>query len=318
VTDSPDEHFPADRLPESRPEHPEARWFNPPFAIRRPSDQTLPVVFDSPHSGRSYPPSFLAKSRLDAVAIRKSEDCFVDQLFAGVVARGAPLLQAHFPRAYLDVNREPYELDPDMFADVLPAHANTQSERVRSGLGTVARVVSDGSEIYRDKLAYHEDVAWRIQHLHEPYHRMLAGLLAETRARFGHVVLVDCHSMPSSGLSPPPVAPRPRADIVLGDRFGGACASPLVSAAESYLRSRGYRVARNVPYAGGYICLQHGKPALGQHVIQIEISRALYMTETAFEPHAGFTRMAADMAGLARVLADALALLEPNRPLAAE
>ena len=302
-------------------EHPDAGWFTPPFTIKRPKPQTLPVVFDSPHSGRRYPPGFLARTRLDAVAIRRSEDCFVDQLFDAVVERGAPLLTAHFPRAYIDVNREPYELDPAMFADPLPLHANTQSERVRSGLGTIAKVVADGSEIYSDKLAYAADAAWRIKSLHEPYHHALGALLKETEQQFGRVVLVNCHSMPSPGASPPTAPPRVRADIILGDRFGCSCAGPLVSAAESYLRGRGYRVARNVPYAGGYICIQYGKPGLGRHVFQIEINRALYMSEAALQPHAGFARVAADMAGLAPVLADALATLDqdgPSLPLAAE
>jgi N-formylglutamate amidohydrolase len=301
-------------------EFPEAGWFEPACTVSRPARQTQPVIFDSPHSGRLYPPGFLARSRLDAVAIRRSEDCFVDQLFGGVVKQGAPLLLAHFPRAYLDVNREPYELDPGMFEDPLPAGANTQSERVRAGLGTIARVVADGSEIYPGKLAFRADGAERIRSLHEPYHRALTALLTETEKRFGRVLLVNCHSMPSPAIDP--AAPsRVRADIILGDRFGCSCAGPLVNAAESYLRGRGYRVARNLPYAGGYICIQYGKPALGRHAFQIEISRALYMSEAALEPHTGFGRVAADMAGLAPALGAALLALEqdgPCPPLAAE
>src|SRR5262249_7156592 len=132
------------------------------------------------------------------------------------------------------------------------------------------------------------------------------------------VVLVNCHSMPSPALNPAS-PPRARADIILGDRFGCSSAAPLVSAAESYLRSRGYRVARNVPYAGGYICVRYGKPALGRHVFQIEISRALYMSEATLERHAGFARVAADMAGLAPVLSKALELTdEDGLPTAAE
>ena len=298
--------------------HPDAGWFDPPFTVSRPRQQSLPVIFDSPHSGRAYPPDFLRRIRLDPLAIRRSEDCFVDELFAGVVARGAPLLSAHFPRAYVDVNREPYELDPSMFADPLPPHSNTQSERVRAGLGTIARVVSDGSEIYHGKLAYEADAAWRIATLHTPYHHALAGLLEETCRIFGRAVLVDCHSMPS----PPPGqigTPRARADVVLGDRFGCSCAAPLIGAAESYLRARGYRVARNLPYAGGYICVEYGKPARGRHVLQIEINRALYMSEATLSPHAGFTQVAADMSGLASLLGTTLAGLDQDGlPLAAE
>jgi N-formylglutamate amidohydrolase len=298
--------------------HPDAALLTPPFAISRPRGQSLPLVFDSPHSGRRYPPGLLGRTALDSIAIRRSEDCYVDELFAGVVAAGAPLLVAHFPRAYLDVNREPFELDPAMFTDALPSHANTRSERVQSGLGTIARVVADGSEIYREKLTY-EDAAWRIGALHLPYHEALHELLAETEARFGQVLLVDCHSMPSSGTGLVAQNPRGRADIVLGDRFGAACETGIVAAAERFFTARGYRVARNVPYAGGYICTRYGRPAEGRHALQIEVARNLYMSEARLAPHAGFARVAADMVALAPTLAQAL--LEgrgEDRPLAAE
>jgi N-formylglutamate amidohydrolase len=297
--------------------HPDAACLSPPLSITRPPRQVLPLVFDSPHSGRRYPPSLLARTALDATAIRRSEDCFVDELFAGVVAEGAPLLCAHFPRAYLDVNREPFELDPAMFTDALPAHVNTRSERVQSGLGTIARVVADGSEIYREKLLY-RDAAWRIAALHEPYHWALEGLISETQALFGQVLLVNCHSMPSAGASLDPLVGRGRADIVLGDRFGMACRSGVVAAAEHYFTVRGYRVARNVPYAGGYICTRYGRPEAERHALQIEVARSLYISEARMAPHAGFARVAADMAGLAPALARALAEPREGRPLAAE
>jgi N-formylglutamate amidohydrolase len=304
-------------IPLSGAPHPDAACLTPPFSIARPSRQILPLVFDSPHSGRRYPPSLLGRTALDPIAIRRSEDCYVDELFAGVVSEGAPLLAAHFPRAYLDVNREPFELDPAMFSGPLPAHANTRSERVQSGLGTIARVVADGSEIYREKLAY-EDAAWRIGALHEPYHWALESLISETQALFGEVVLVDCHSMPSPGAALDAYPMRSRADIVLGDRFGLACRSGIIAAAEHYFTLRGYRVSRNVPYAGGFICTRHGRPEAGRHALQIEVARSLYMSETRLTQHGGFARVAADMAGLAPALAQALYERRPEQPLAAE
>lgn len=276
---------------------------DPPFEIDRPAEQTLPLVFDSPHSGRLYPGAFLARSRLDALAIRRSEDSFVDELFAGVVAAGAPLLKANFPRAFVDVNREPYELDPSMFSDALPAHANTRSLRATGGLGTIARIVGDGSEIYREKLSFTE-AEQRIRTLYRPYHAALSGLIAETKRRFGQSILVDCHSMPSlSGQGDEDVS-QARPDVVLGDRFGASCGLAIVTTAERFLRERGYRVARNNPYAGGYITEHYGRPARGTHALQIELNRALYMDEWRLERHQGFARVAADMKLLAGLLGD--------------
>ncbi len=169
----------------------------PPFEIRLPAEQTVPFVFCSPHSGRIYPASFLDQSRLSALALRKSEDCFVDELFAGVAARGAPLIAARFPRAYLDVNREPYELDPELFDEPLPPHANAQSVRVVGGLGTIARIVADGEEIYADPLPLAAALV-RIDRLYKPFHAALARLIDDTRERFGYAILIDCHSMPSA------------------------------------------------------------------------------------------------------------------------
>ena len=124
--------------------------------VLQPQSQTVPLVFASPHSGTKYPPWFVAASRLDPVALRRSEDCFVDRLFAAAPEQGAPLLRALFPRAFVDPNREPFELDPAMFEDTLPSYANTNSARVAAGLGTIARVVSNGTEIYRGKLRFAE------------------------------------------------------------------------------------------------------------------------------------------------------------------
>ena len=257
------------------------------------------MVFASPHSGRMYPDDLLAASLLDANGLRRSEDCFVDELFADVPALGAPLLKALFPRAYLDPNREPYELDPAMFAEPLPAHVNTTSARVAAGLGTIARVVASGAEIYARKLSFAE-AEQRVQRLYRPYHATLRRLVEETVAQFGFCLLIDCHSMPSAsgdGRTPPP-------DMVLGDCFGISCARAVTAAAEEQLADLGYSVTRNAPYAGGYTTRHYGRPEHGVHTMQIEINRRLYMDEETFGRRPSLGRLRADLKNLVETLAD--------------
>src|SRR5262245_46995006 len=203
----------------------------PPFEVRESAEQRVPFVFNSPHSGNHYPERFLALTRLDGMAIRRSEDCFVDELFGAAVPLGAPLLAARFPRAYLDVNREPWELDPAMFADSLPAFVNSRSPRVRMGLGTIARVVASGEEIYARKLRFAE-ARQRVESLYHPYHNALRQLVLDTEAEFGGYLLIDCHSMPSAASE----VGGQDADIVLGDCHGAACAPRLVQAARAFLK----------------------------------------------------------------------------------
>jgi len=274
---------------------------DPPFDLSEPTEIRAPVVFDSPHSGRVYPKSFLAASRLDPMTLRRSEDAFVDLILAGVGQSGTPLMAARFPRAFLDVNREPYELDPRMFEGRLPSFANTRSLRVAGGLGTIARIVGESHEIYASRLPVEEGLR-RIEAYYKPYHRMLRRLLNRVHRQFGVAVLVDCHSMPSSILARDE---RPRADIVLGDRYGTSCAAAITDCADALLRRQGYAVVRNKPYAGGYITEHYGNPAAGLNVIQIEINRALYMDEKRFSILPAFDRLAADMV----LLRDALAAL---------
>jgi N-formylglutamate amidohydrolase len=275
----------------------------PPIEVVVPAPQVLPLVFASPHSGDNYPAEFLALSRLDPLTLRRSEDSYVDEIFGGAAGLGAPLLRARFPRAYLDPNREPFELDPAMFSDELPAFVNTRSPRVRVGLGTIARVVATGEDIYARKLSLAEAMA-RIDRLYRPYHRALRQLVAATRERFGSYLLLDCHSMPS-GLAPGErVARRARIDIVLGDCHGTACHPLVVETAHRSLSAKGYAVARNTPYAGGFTTAHYGKPGLGGHCLQIEISRALYMDERSFERKPFLAQLIEDMRDLAVQLAD--------------
>lgn len=275
--------------------------------ILAPAEQRVPLVFSSPHSGRDYPAEFIAASKLDATTIRRSEDSFVDELFAHVPYHGAPLLKALFPRAFVDPNREPYELDPAMFDGPLPKFVNRRSPRVAAGLGTIARVVAGGAEIYTGKLDF-DEVQARIERCYRPYHAALEDLIAQTRTAFGTCILIDCHSMPSVGGPMENDAGRRRqVDFILGDSHGRACARPLTILVEETLRGMGYSVVRNTPYSGGFITRNYGCPARGVHALQIEINRALYMDETTFERSDGLARIAADMNELAARLVE----LEP-------
>ncbi len=263
-----------------------------PLVILRPARQTMPVVFASPHSGQDYPAQLLAEARLAPLALRRSEDSFVDELFAAAPAHGAPLISATFPRVWCDVNREPWELDPTMFDGPLPPWVNTSSPRVGAGLGTIARIVATGETVYRRRLSFAEAEA-RIRSCWEPYHAALAELIAETRARFGFCLLIDCHSMPAhpaQAASPP--------DMVLGDAHGTACAPRATRIVEETLTGLGYRVRRNDPYAGGYVTRHYGRPREATHALQIEIARALYMDETRIERAPGLAPLARNLTTL--------------------
>ena len=272
---------------------------SPPFEIVEPADWRAPIIFNSPHSGSAYPAEFLSASRIDLAALRRSEDSFMDELIGGLSDLGFPTVRVHFPRSYVDVNREPYELDPRMFSGRLPSFANTRSMRVAGGLGTIPRVVGDGQEIYRERLSV-DDALARIEALYKPYHRALRRLINKAHQAFGTVVVVDCHSMPSIGVSRD--EPR-RPDVVIGDRYGTSCASLLPDTVEETMRALGYSVGRNKPYAGGFITEHYGNPASGLHAIQLEFNRAIYMDERRRERSAGFTRVAADLTVLANALA---------------
>ncbi|CAA2155064.1 MULTISPECIES: N-formylglutamate amidohydrolase [Methylobacterium] len=292
---------------------PDAFGFAPAFEVDEPAAHTLPFVFNTGHSGAVYPSDFIAASRLDALSLRRSEDAYVDRLFASVVELGAPLLRANFPRAFLDVNREPFELDPRMFDGRLPPFANTRSMRVAGGLGTVPRVVADGQEIYARRLPVGEATA-RIEALYKPYHRVLRSLIQRTARTHGHCVLIDCHSMPSSSLGRDAEV---KADMVLGDRYGTACAPGLIEAFEAAFRSQGFRVVRNKPYAGGFITEHYGEPNLGRHALQIEVNRALYMDEASLAMTPDFPSLAKALRIVVATVAADLGDLTPSR-MAAE
>lgn len=271
----------------------------PPFTVQRPDKLEIPFVFNSPHSGRVYPQKFLEASRLDALTLRKSEDSYVEELFSDAPSFGAPLMHAHFPRAYLDVNREPYELDPALITEDLPGYANTQSVRVVGGLGTIARIVTESEEIYSKPLPL-DDALARINHLYKPYHTTLAELMLECRRTFGIAVLIDCHSMPSN----PATEVGPRPDFVLGDRFSTACDTELTRVVAHRLRDMGYVVTLNKPYAGGFITEHYGRPAESFHSLQIEVNRGLYMDEVNFSKAGDFDVVRRHLAELIGTMVD--------------
>ncbi len=284
------------------------------FEVREPETQSIPFVYNSPHSGRRYPAEFLDESQLDSMAIRRSEDHFVDELFGAAPDFGAPLLLAHFPRAFVDVNREPYELDPRMFSDPLPPFANSHSVRVAGGLGTIPRIVAENMEIYGRRMPVSVALE-RIENIYKPYHARLRQLIARTHARFGFGVLIDCHSMPGNiriggnGIRP---------DFIIGDRYGTSASVELSHAALQMLEDLGFTAVRNKPYAGGFITEHYGRPVRGLHALQIEVNRALYIDEATLRKRPDFHALAGSIAVFMGQMAAFVADYTGTSALAAE
>ncbi len=285
--------------------------------VQVPDVQTAAVVFASPHSGRDYPEPFVRQSQLDPLVLRRSEDAFIDEIFMCAPKFGAPFVCAHFPRAYVDVNRRPWELDPYMFKDDLPAYIITQSPRITAGLGTIPKIVANNHHIYDHKLNF-EDARRRIKTHYHPYHHALQTLISNTVQKFSGCLLIDCHSMPSSGIR----SGDPLSDIVIGDLQGTSCSRDVVDLALSTFRNFGYSAALNKPYAGGYTTQHYGQPGGGIHTLQIEINRALYMDEKRITKNPYYPKLASDIRGLIESLtAIDPALLAPSHrhlPKAAE
>jgi N-formylglutamate amidohydrolase len=257
---------------------PSSEGFRDPVTVLRPAGPPGRFVFASPHSGRAYPAAFLKRSSLPLRLLRRSEDAHVDALFGAAPDHGAPLVIARFPRAYVDVNREPDELDPAMFVP-RPELPGPPTHRASAGLGVIPRIAADGRAIYSGPLPQAE-IGARIAACYRPYHAALHAEIEAARAFHGEAVLIDCHSMPSGTAR--------GADVVLGDRFGASCSRGLIASAESLFRSLGLKVARNRPYAGGRTTEHYGRPAAGVHALQVEISRALYLDELNVQPSSGF------------------------------
>ena len=272
---------------------------HPAYRIDLPERRLTSVVFATPHSGADYSSEFLSRAELDATEIRSSEDAFVDKLFASAPLCGAAILMARVPRAYVDLNRAPEELDPALIEGV---GKGSNNPRVASGLGVIPRVVANGRAIYRGKMSI-DEAHGRIEGYWRPYHDALQTLLDENHRSFGEAILVDCHSMPREALTQLGARPAGRPEIVIGDRFGSTAARHLVDEIESIFSEAGLRVARNIPFAGAHILQAYGRPSRGQHAIQIEIDRSIYMDEEAIAPSADFDAFQALMDGVVERIA---------------
>lgn len=283
------------------------------FTLTKPSRRTTAVVFASPHSGRNYPWKFMRRSDLDELAVRSSEDAFVDELFADAPRHGAPFIKAGAPRAYVDLNRAADELDPVLIEGV---RKNGHNPRVSSGLGVIPRVVANGRVIYKGKIPWSE-AKRRIDTYWHPYHAELKSQLDQAYAMFGQSILVDCHSMPHEAMDSIARSGARRPEIVLGDRFGAAASEEIVDRIEQAFSNAGLVVTRNTPFAGAYITQHYGRPANARHAIQIEIDRSLYMNERLVKPNGNFLAFKALLDEIIPQLAD-IGRPAQMRPLAAE
>ena len=283
------------------------------FHLDLPEAATSCAVFASPHSGRDYPWSFLRTTVLDEHAIRSSEDAFVDRLFDCAPQFGAPLLRAGAPRAFLDLNRAPDELDPALIEGV---SRGSHNPRVASGLGVVPRVVSNGRAIYRGKMPLSE-AERRIARYWHPYHAQLRELVESARSRFGEAILIDCHSMPHEAVDGVARNSARRPEIVIGDRFGASASAEIVSRVEAAFTRAGLSVVRNAPFAGAYVTQAYGRPSRQQHAIQIEIDRSVYMDEARIRPSADFQAFRRVLRGVVAEIA-AIGHRDQDKPLAAE
>lgn len=254
------------------------------YYLSLPQKRSTSVVFASPHSGRDYPDGFLRRTRLDRHRVRSSEDAFVDDLFDGAPRTGASLLCAGAPRAFVDFNRAADELDPALIEGVRTTGHNP---RITSGLGVIPRVVANGKAIYTGKITL-EEARQRIDRYWRPYHQALQGELDQAYGLFGQAILIDCHSMPHEAMESATQSGTPRAQVVLGDRFGASAQSGIVEQIEAAFQAADFIVARNVPFAGAYTTQHYGRPARNRHAIQIEIDRALYMDEKRITPRADY------------------------------
>jgi N-formylglutamate amidohydrolase len=263
----------------------------PPWRLTGEIDGRWPLFITSPHSGRHYPPAFLAASRLTLAELRRAEDALVDGLLDGIA--GVPVLAASHARSWLDLNRAADELDPAMFEGALP-WAVAGGVRVAAGLGVIPRLAAQGMEIYGRRLPASEAAA-RINGLHRPWHALVTAQLAAAQAQHGAALLIDVHSMP------PPAGPRPP-QIVLGDCHGSSAHPAIVAMMEDHFRRAGWRVARNQPYAGGYTTHHHGRPANGIHAVQIEICRSLYLDQQRLLPTHGAHKVRAALTSLVQHL----------------
>ncbi len=265
-----------------------------------PDVAVCPLVLDSPHSGSTYPSDF--GSRLPHIALRHTEDAFIDDLFGEAPAYGATMVRALFPRSYIDPNRADDDLDPAMLDGVWPGDLNP-GPKVALGIGLIP-CREPGGEVYDRKLSVSE-VQNRIDSYWRPYHNTVSGVLDERRAAFGRVWHVNCHSMPARSSSISPEGPgKVRPDMVIGDRDGTTCDPAFTDLIASTLREYGYDVRVNDPYKGVELVRRYSNPSDHRHSVQIEINRGLYMNEERVERSNNFVNLKQQMTTLIARLAD--------------
>ena len=281
------------------------------YEVLHPKKHTSCVIFASPHSGRDYPWSFLRKTVLDKHVIRTSEDAFVDRLFDCAPQFGASFLKAGAPRAFVDLNRNADELDPALIDGV---RRGSHNPRIASGLGVIPRVVAAGRSIYHGKISY-DEAQRRITQYWRPYHEMLQKLMDSAIQRHGQAVLIDCHSMPHEAMNGVAKSGIRRPDVVLGDRFGASAAGEVVDRLEAAFSAAGFVVTRNAPFAGAYITQAYGRPSKGQHAVQVEIDRSIYMNEHLIRPNENFAQV---QMALRDVVQEVAQIGQRRVPLAAE
>lgn len=281
------------------------------FRLTQPATWLNGVIFASPHSGSLYPDWFLASSRLPLNLLRSSEDAFVDRLIACAPDHGAATITARYPRALVDLNRGPEELDPLVVRGAPRAALN---QRTMAGLGVIPRVVSHGRAIYDQPIPLSE-AERRLNAYWHPYHAALARLIQTALARFGQAVLIDMHSMPHDAVAN---LSAPRPDVVLGNRHGASASARVTEAIAEACARQGWQVRRNSPFSGAYIANAYGNPGRNVHVVQLEIDRSLYMDETTITPHANFDDVAARIGRVIAALATLDARDARQRPFAAE
>ena len=285
----------------------------PTYTVETPEHVRAPVIFSSPHSGRQYQQEFMAASRLKLRKLRSLEDCYVDDLFDHVARQGAPFIKANFPRAFLDLNREPFELDAKLISPTLPTYANSSSLRVKAGLGTIPRIVADGSAIYRAPIQL-PDALKRVDQYHTPYHDKLAEMTTQARRKFGMALLLDCHSMPSNtNIHHNNIT----TDIVIGNRHTKSCDGEYLDIVAKLFKSLGFTVELNMPYAGGYITEHYGEPKNNIHALQIELNRGLYMDQITLKKTNNYNSLKEKLTQFTDQLIDQLSERHKT-PLAAE
>lgn len=281
-----------------------------PYIITQPVVNESPLLVDSPHSGRIYPADFNFSCPLPL--LRQTEDSYVDELIAGAVQAGASVITAEFPRSYIDVNRAENDIDPLLLEEPWPEKLQP-SERTLLGLGLVRRLCKSNVPVYAQPLSVGE-IQQRIEKFYRPYHAALAQLVDDRKKKFGECYLINAHSMPGQGNENRTL---PRADFVLGDRDGTSCDPSFTRYVHHILLDMGYSVALNDPYKGVEIVRRYGRPQHGEHALQLEINRRLYLNEQTLEKTSGFTQLQKNLTSLFQILASDLADSGPDK-LAAE